>query len=759
LVRIVADVNALPTPILPVLNERTGEPLDMTYSALRSLSPIHLEYLRNIGISASMVISLMQDGQLWGMVACHHMAPKLASVAMRESAIFISRMISAKLSGIAAIEQRAKMNQANSLVSELVKSMATDDESLTMQKLLPRLIQMVDATGLIVVIDGQPHVYGAVPDTVEVLALLDWLNERSTVAEVFATDELAQQFAPALRYADIASGVLTTAPTRDTRNSIVWLRREKPRTVQWAGNYQSGLTQNAAGNFRLTPRKSFEIWCETWRGRSEPWSRADTGIAAMLSLSVPEALSQKHKLEVEQTKFRQAHLISENTVQQFNKLTGAIPGVVYQFLITPQGSWTFLYLSAYVSEFFEVSPEAVCQDHNVITGCIVAEHRAAHQASVEQAYRNMSPWAHDYLIQTQSGARKWVRGQALAEVQADGSVLWHGILTDVTERKAMDAALQESEQKFRLIAENTSDGITIFDKHRTIQYVSPSVMKQLGYSEQEELGRSGDDVYALIDPQGRDALFQTINAAIQNKAQELTYSYRIRHKSGNYIWREDSANFRYTSSGEYDGAYVVSRDITERRRMEEEVRQLAYFDALTQLPNRRMLNDRLSQTIAASRRSGRHAAVMVLDLDNFKPLNDQHGHVVGDLLLVEVARRLIACVREVDTVARFGGDEFVVVLGDLDEDQVESQKQAQLIAEKIRLALAAPYRLSITKENSRPATVEHHCSASIGVVIFVNHEAPLEDIMKWADAAMYQAKEAGRNAIQFYGAKDTQAPG
>jgi diguanylate cyclase (GGDEF)-like protein len=150
---------------------------------------------------------------------------------------------------------------------------------------------------------------------------------------------------------------------------------------------------------------------------------------------------------------------------------------------------------------------------------------------------------------------------------------------------------------------------------------------------------------------------------------------------------------------------------------------------------------------------------MVLDLDNFKPLNDQHGHVVGDLLLVEVARRLIACVREVDTVARFGGDEFVVVLGDLDEDQIESQKQALLIAEKIRLALAAPYRLSITKENSRPATVEHHCSASIGVVIFVNHEAPLEDIMKWADAAMYQAKEAGRNAIQFYGAKDTQAPG
>jgi diguanylate cyclase (GGDEF)-like protein len=254
----------------------------------------------------------------------------------------------------------------------------------------------------------------------------------------------------------------------------------------------------------------------------------------------------------------------------------------------------------------------------------------------------------------------------------------------------------------------------------------------------------------MLDPEGRDALCQSINEGIQRKMPSMTYAYRIKHQLGHYIWREDSANFRYTSAGEYDGAYVVSRDITERKRMEEVVQQLAYFDPLTELPNRRLLNDRLSQIMAASKRSGRYAAVMILDLDNFKQLNDQHGHLVGDLLLIEVAKRLIACVREVDTVARFGGDEFVVMLSELDDDKAESCRLAQVVAEKIRLALAAPYILSVSKENSPPTSVEYHCSASIGVVLFINHETAHENILKWADAAMYQAKDAGRNAIRFY---------
>jgi diguanylate cyclase (GGDEF)-like protein len=143
---------------------------------------------------------------------------------------------------------------------------------------------------------------------------------------------------------------------------------------------------------------------------------------------------------------------------------------------------------------------------------------------------------------------------------------------------------------------------------------------------------------------------------------------------------------------------------------------------------------------------------MFLDLDNFKQLNDTHGHVAGDLLLVEVASRLKQCVREVDTLARFGGDEFVVVLSELDTDKTESAMQAAAVAEKIRVAVSLPYYLTIKHPGHSDIEVEHFCTASIGVALFAGQEATEDDLLKWADTAMYQAKAAGRNVVRFFAA-------
>jgi len=184
-----------------------------------------------------------------------------------------------------------------------------------------------------------------------------------------------------------------------------------------------------------------------------------------------------------------------------------------------------------------------------------------------------------------------------------------------------------------------------------------------------------------------------------------------------------------------------------RRLYEEKVHAQAFYDTLTALPNRFLFNDRLLQAMASSKRNDIYCALMFLDLDNFKPLNDLHGHDIGDMLLIEVARRLSACVREIDTVARFGGDEFVVMLSELNSDKTESTIQARIIAEKIRASLAQPYLLKVNKPNKIKPIVQHRCSASIGLVLFINHDKNSDEIVRRADLAMYQAKELGGNSI------------
>lgn len=181
----------------------------------------------------------------------------------------------------------------------------------------------------------------------------------------------------------------------------------------------------------------------------------------------------------------------------------------------------------------------------------------------------------------------------------------------------------------------------------------------------------------------------------------------------------------------------------------EQLRNLAFYDTLTLLPNRRLLNDRLDHALAASQRSAQYGALMFLDLDNFKPINDKFGHAAGDLLLIEAASRITRCVREQDTVARFGGDEFVVMLNELSLDRAESVKQAHKVAEKIQAMLSETYYLTYLQEGWGELKVEHHCGASIGVVVFLGHHTSQENIINCADAAMYQAKNNGRNQIYF----------
>lgn len=344
--------------------------------------------------------------------------------------------------------------------------------------------------------------------------------------------------------------------------------------------------------------------------------------------------------------------------------------------------------------------------------------------------------------------------------QADGKTCWahltltavHGAgqapvlqltLADITERKRVSAALQESEQRFRHFFEvNSCVMLLIEPLSGQIMDANRTAVDYYGYHRAKLVGMPISRINATA-PQPLD-LDQPL--PVPEKRRYPDFTHRLASGELRYVELYSTP----IQSGERALLFCIIHDTTERRRLEDKVRQMAFYDPLTQLPNRRLLNDRLAQAMVASTRTGSFCAFMVLDLDNFKPLNDLHGHLVGDLLLIEVAQRLSACVRAVDTVGRFGGDEFIVLLSELQLNRDNSTAQATTIANKIRLSLAAPYRLTVSQEQTEDKVVEHNCTASIGVLMFVGADTALKDILTWADAAMYRAKDEGRNRVTFY---------
>jgi diguanylate cyclase (GGDEF)-like protein/PAS domain S-box-containing protein len=325
-------------------------------------------------------------------------------------------------------------------------------------------------------------------------------------------------------------------------------------------------------------------------------------------------------------------------------------------------------------------------------------------------------------------------------IEIDGKGYLYAAARDITERKQAEQALNESRDRFRKVVEQSPLSMALVSADGTIDYINRKAIETFGYLPEDIPHMERWWVQAYPDSAYRAEVVAQwsglVQEALANGHEIGASEYRVTCKDGSVktmsifgVWVGEQV-------------LVIFEDVTQRRQAEEQVRHLAYFDALTQLPNRRLLLDRLGQALIASNRSAEYGALMILDLDNFKALNDTRGHDVGDSLLVEVARRIVASVRQEDTVSRLGGDEYVVMVEGMGADETAAARRAEMIAEKIRTALNRPYALG--------AAQPHHSTPSIGVTLFRGIEPPIETLLKQADMALYQAKGAGRNTTRFF---------
>lgn len=349
--------------------------------------------------------------------------------------------------------------------------------------------------------------------------------------------------------------------------------------------------------------------------------------------------------------------------------------------------------------------------------------------------------------------------QSVAWARLNATAMWAGdsvhgyvqTVEDITERKAMEAVLRTAEgliheerERAEITLNSIGDAVLTTDADGRVSYLNPAAERMSGWSRKDAVGRPLGEVFTIVDGDTRiPAADPTLRALAANRTTGLAANTALIRRDGQSVAIEDSVAPIHDRGGAVRGAVIVFRDVTRARAMAERMAYLAQHDFLTELANRALMSERLGQAIGLARRHRKQLALLYLDLDSFKDINDDLGHAFGDEVLKQVAARLVASVRTTDTVCRHGGDEFVILL-----TEIEQRQDAANVAQKLLDALAEPQNL---------AGREIGVTVSIGISIFPDDCQDVDGAMRNADAAMYQAKASGRNAYRFF-QPDAQHP-
>jgi diguanylate cyclase (GGDEF)-like protein/PAS domain S-box-containing protein len=470
-----------------------------------------------------------------------------------------------------------------------------------------------------------------------------------------------------------------------------------------------------------------------------PWEDSVERVRGAVALFLLVTSASAWLLWRAQIKRRDLEATRDQALLRLQKIANRVPGMVYQYLLRPDGTSCLPFASDAIREIYRVNPQEVREDASKAFSNHHPDDYDGVVASIEQSARDLTPWVYEYRVKFDDGTVRCLLGNAVPDRQEDGAVLWHGFITDVTERNQIKRTLAESAESYRTLVEWTPEPIAVHRDGKLV-FVNPAATAMFGATSAQEL--VGRPILELVHPEFRQIVLARVKEQGEKGMAVPMMEEKFLKIDGTPIDVEvQSRTIQYQGGVAFQ---VAMRDITSQKAAQERILTLAFYDPLTGLPNRRLLMDRLQQDLAGSARHKRQGALLMLDLDNFKDINDVLGHEQGDLVLQKVAERLSVCVRERDTLARVGADEFVVLLAELDENPLEAAMQAELVGHKILDALKQPYQFDDS---------EMSCTASIGITLFGEQHDDNVEALKRAEMAMYQAKAQGRNTLRFFDPK------
>lgn len=419
-----------------------------------------------------------------------------------------------------------------------------------------------------------------------------------------------------------------------------------------------------------------------------------------------------------------------NTLQN---LTKNLPGFVYQIRIGADNTVAFNYASDGVQKILGLSAEEVTSEQQRVLKLI---HPEDYQRVIDETVasaRALSPWHGEFRAYDMSGRMLWLEARDTPQAQADGSVLLIGYANDVTHRIQIEEALRQSEATFRAYVESANDIIYALDFEGRLTYVSPNWTENLGYPVEEVLNTH---IERFVHPDDLPRCIEFLQKILRSGKKDGGIEYRVRHQDGHWCWHTSNASPLMDKDGRVSSYLGIARDISERKLSEERITHLAHYDTLTDLPNRTLFNELVHQAIGHAKREQALLALLFIDLDEFKPVNDQYGHAIGDILLQDVADRMRNTLRDEDSVARLGGDEFVILL-----PAIKHPDDALTTADKLLAQLRQVFVIE---------DIQLRISASIGIAIYPQHAQTPDELMRMADHAMYFAKQSGRNQAQLF---------